>query len=120
MTETPSYSPIETVRLLVSDTGTGDARIFSDGEINAFLTLEASDVKRAAAQALESIASNEALVGKVIKSQDLSTDGPKVAESLRAHAARLREQAATEDEGFFDIVEFTPYTGGPELTEDAW
>lgn len=115
--QSPGYSPVETVRLLISDTSTGDARIFTDGEIGAFLTLEASDVKRAAAQALDAIASNEAMVGKVIKSQDLSTDGPKVADALRKHALVLREQAAADDEGFFDIVDYVEYQCGPELAE---
>lgn len=118
MSEQPQgYSPDETVRLLISDTGTGDEQIFGGGEIAAFLTLEDGNVKLAAAQALDAIASNEAMVGKVIKTQDLSTDGPKVADALRKHALVLREQAAADDEGFFDIVDYVEYPCGPELAE---
>ncbi len=96
------------VRLLISDTGTGAAQVFTDNQIEDFLILETS-VKRAAAQALDVIASNEAMVSKVIRDLDLSTDGAKVADALRKHAVELRKQADVSDEdgdGFvFDIVD---------------
>jgi hypothetical protein len=96
------------VRLLITDTD-GDHAIFTDAEVDAFLALESSSVKRAAATALDQIASSEALVQKRIKLLDLSTDGPSVAKALREHAALLRTQAdaeeATEDGGSFDWAE---------------
>lgn len=79
------------VRLLISDTDL-DNLIFNDSEIAAFLALEGDNVRLAAAQALDTIASNEALVQKRIRLLDLSTDGPAVARSLRAHASELRRQ----------------------------
>lgn len=100
------------VRLLIPDTDEQNALLI-DPQINALLDMEGS-VKLAAASALELIASNEALVGKVITTQDLSTDGPKVAAELRARAAGLRQQV---DDGVGDdnvglaIVDFDPYLG---------
>jgi hypothetical protein len=99
------------VRLLISDTDEADP-VFSDAEVTAFLALESSNVRMAAAQALDTIASNEVMVSKVIRTQDLQTDGSKVAAELRARATSLREQAAaTDDTGAvfgLEIVNFDP------------
>jgi len=97
------------VRLLINDVDETN-KVFTDAEITAFLALEGGVVKLAAAQALDTIADNEALASKVIKTQDLSTDGAKVAESLRKRAATLRQQAVDDDEleGFFEIIDFDP------------
>lgn len=81
------------VRLLINDTD--EEPVFSDEEIEVFLTLEGQSVKLAAAQALDTIADDEALTSKVIKSQDLSTDGPSVAAGLRARATSLRTQSGS-------------------------
>lgn len=111
---------VEQVRLLIADTD-NSALIFWDDQLEAFLTLEGGSVKLAAAQALDTIASNEALVSKVISTQDASTDGAKVAETLRKHAANLRGQVAAADEAagfFFDVVD-TGGGRGPELVEWA-
>lgn len=109
---------VDTVRLLIADT-TPHNELLKDDQLQQLLDLE-GNVKAAAAQALDIIASSEALVSKVIKTQDLSTDGPATAKALREHANRLRAQAAGDtadaDEGFFDIVDFDPYPSGPELT----
>ena len=79
------------VRLLINDTA--DSPVFSDAEIAAFLVMEGQDVKLAAAQALDTIADDEVLTSKVIRSQDLATDGPAVAAQLRARATALRAEA---------------------------
>jgi len=52
-----TISNIDLVRLLVSD-NTEEARHFSDGQIQAFLTMEGDIVLLAAARALESWAAN--------------------------------------------------------------
>ena len=100
------------VRLLLNDIDETNL-VFTDAEINAFLTLEGQNVKRAAAQAIDTHATNEVLVSKVLKSQDLSTDGAKVADAMRKHADRLRAQADADDdaadEGYFEIVDFDPW-----------
>lgn len=112
-------TPEGQVRLLLNDTSDTDS-VFADGEIAAFLTIEGGNVKRAAAQALDTIADDEALTSKAIRTQDLATDGPKVADSLRKRAAALRAQADKADddadEGFFALVPQGGYSA-PELTE---
>jgi hypothetical protein len=91
------------VRLLINDRP-GDSEdplhVFSNDEIDAFLTMEGGDVKRAAAQALDTIADDEALTSKVIRSQDLSTDGASVANALRERAKALRSQAGVSSGAF--------------------
>ncbi len=94
------------VRLLITDTD-NSSPIFQDEEIDAFLTLN-DGVKRSAAAALDVIASNQALVLKVIRTLDLSTDGAATARALREHADQLRDEAAVteaSDEGLFDYAE---------------
>lgn len=104
------------VRLLLSDTDFNQ-QVFTDEELTALLTLEGGSVKRAAAQAIDTNATNLVLAMRVLKTQDLTTDGAKVADAMRAHADRLRAQAdASEDDGFFGLVAATPLCG-PELTE---
>lgn len=97
------------VRLLIPDTNLAGDLIFDDEEIGAFLTLENSNVKRAAALALETLAGNEALTLKAIRVLDIQTDGPRTAEALLKRAGLLRAQADAEDaatEGAaFDVAE---------------
>ena len=95
------------VRLIIPDSNEA-AAFFSDEEIGAFLGLERGNVRRAAAFALDTMASNEAMVSKRIKILDLSTDGPAVAKELRERAMTLRGQAETEEEqsgALFDVAE---------------
>ena len=102
------------VRLLLNDTDDANVNgglVFTDLEIQAFLDLEGGAIKLAAAQAIDTNASNEALASKVIKSQDLMTDGAKLADALRKHAAVLRDQhyQALDDDFAFEVVDFDPY-----------
>lgn len=110
------------VRLLIPDTDEDTGLLFTDEQITAFLALEGSVVKRAAAAALEVVASNEAMVSKVIRTQDLTTDGAKVSDALMKRAAELRRQANEDDEdtaGGLDIVDWVdPWTRSDgELSE---
>lgn len=95
------------VRLLISDTNQGNP-VFQDDEINAFLALN-DGVKRSAAAALDVIASNEAMVLKVISILGLTTNGAAVATALRDHAKQLRDEAQLADAetegGLFDYAE---------------
>ncbi len=94
------------VRLLVPDNKAA-SYIFEDDEIDLFLALEGG-IKKATAMALETIASNEALVLKVIKLLDVQTDGAKVSDALLKRAALLRSQAeddALADGDGFEIAE---------------
>ena len=81
------------VRLLINDTDIDP--VFSDDEIDVFLDLEGDSVKLAAAQALDTIADDEALTSKVIRSQDLATNGATVAAGLRQRAKELRTQSGS-------------------------
>lgn len=106
------------VRVLVNDLEVGDF-VFTDEEIAAYLAMEGDNVKRAAAQAIDTIADNEALASKVYRSQDVGTDGAKVADALRKRAASLRAQAdkdeaAGDDGSYFEFVPAQTYE--PELT----
>lgn len=100
------------VRLLIADTNSTYPQ-FTDEEISAFLSLEASSVRRAAATALEVIAVNEALIQKRIVALHLETDGPALAAELRNLAKSLREQdkIAAGSGATFMIAEFAD---GPE------
>lgn len=97
------------VRLLIMDNN-ADSYLFEDGEVSAFLLMEGDVVRRGAALALETMASNEAYVSKRIELLDLKTDGPAVAASLLKRAGELRSQADRDDQieegGAFDIAEW--------------
>lgn len=97
----PDYTTaIGQVRLLVPDTeqlGAVPEYIFSDHQIQAFLTLYSDNVKRAAAQAKLVLATSEALINKVIRTDDLATDGAKLAAELRAQAQMLMSEADKDD-----------------------
>ena len=93
------------VRLLVPDSSPA-SYAFEDAEIDAFLTLEGGNVRRAAALALETLASNEALVLKVIRLLELSTDGAKTAQALLQRAALLRGQADEVDASSGDLFDW--------------
>lgn len=94
------------VRLLISDIDDTD-QIFNDQAIQAFIDLALDgNVKRAAASALLTIATNEVLVQKRIRLLDLSTDGPAQAAALRQLAQQLRAEADEEEvTGAFDWAE---------------
>lgn len=94
------------IRLLIPDRVT-PGHVFEDDELAGFLALE-GDVRSAAACALETIASDQALTLKVMSLLDVTTDGAKLSDALLKRAARLREQAeaaATAIDGSFDWAE---------------
>lgn len=99
---------IARVRMRIRDTVEMRA-LFSDEEIQDCIDTERSSWKRGAALCLETIATNEALLLKVIKELNLSTDGAKLADSLMKQAQKLRDQADEEDsfsaDGLFDWAE---------------
>lgn len=99
------------VRLLISDVDEANLT-FADAEVQAFLDLEGGNVRLAAAVALETLASNEALVYKKMRAERLlEVDGTAVAKALMDRAAALREQA-TDEAGEFAIAD-----GGTLLAE---
>lgn len=94
------------VRLIITDTDAA-LPLFQDDEIAAWLALKGGSILLAAASALDTIASSEALILKKIRLLDVTTDGPAVAKALRDHAEALRKQVQIEDlDGAFDIAEW--------------
>jgi len=106
------------VRLLIADTDEPDGLLLTDVQITTLLSMEGS-VKRAAAQALDTIASSEVLVSKKIRTLDLQTDGPAVAAELRARAKELRDQddADNDDPWGIDVINFDPYAAYRSIGE---
>lgn len=106
-------TPLGQVRLLIADLDEASFLI-TDSVIEGYLKLKKGSVYRAAASCLDAMATSEVLLSKLIKTQDLSTDGPKVAAELRAQAAGLRAQAAEEDaangqdDSFMVFLPFVP------------
>lgn len=114
-------TPVGQVRLLIADLDEASF-LLADDFITGYLSLNNGSVRRAAASCLDAMATSEVLRAKVIKTQDLSTDGAKVAAELRAQAAALRAQAeaeeAAEDDGsYFTFVAFEPRCGSLEGEE---
>lgn len=92
--------------------------LFSDAHIDAFLATSRggprSRILRAAAMGLRAIATTEGLISKVIKTEDLQTDGAKLAAALFKGAEGFDQQADDTDEEEddwmygFQIVDFQP------------
>lgn len=105
-------SPIGQVRLLTADLNEASLLV-PDEMITGYLNISRGPL-RAAAAVLDAMATSEVLLAKVIKTQDLSTDGSKVAAELRAQAVNLRaradaeDAALAEDDGFITFIPFTP------------
>lgn len=105
------------VRLLIADTDP-DNEIFTDDQLDGYLAIQHGSIKRAAADALDAIATSEALISKVITTQDRSSDGAKVADALRDHANALRKRAKEEEDEAEDWPFFMVFpTGGRDRHE---
>lgn len=85
-------------RMLIPDRVDADA-VFTDEEIAAYLSMNDSNIRRAAADALETIASDEAMTLKVVSTLDLSTNGASTSDAILARAKLLRQQADDADAG---------------------
>lgn len=108
------------VRMIVQDKNIEQA-LFSDAEINALLSLNGNDVRLASAAALDILASSQAMILKVIRLLDLSTDGAAVARALREHANQLRSDVEAMDSvggGLFDYAEMV--TNAFTARERVW
>lgn len=108
---------VSAVRALIADPP-GSGSLLTDETLGVYLDLNSSNIRLAAADALEAIAVSEVLVSKKIRTQDLTTDGPAVSAELRALAKRLRDAAqaaaglADAFDGF-DVVDTVPSGCGP-------
>lgn len=86
---------VRLVRLLTGDKNVEDY-IFSDQEMEDFLTLNGGNVYYAAADALDAIAANAAYTLKVLTILDVTTNGQATADAIRQSAAALRARADQE------------------------
>lgn len=111
----PDFStPTGQTRALLGDTdainvvaGVGEYVWYGDDALGGLLTVYSGNVRRAAAQALRTVASSQALLLKKWSSDDLSVDGASIAEALRKLAKDLDTQADTEETNV-DIFELIP------------
>lgn len=124
----PDYSTvIGQIRLLVPDTeqlenladpAAEASYLFDDHQMQAFATLYSNNVKRAAAQAKLVLATSEALINKVIKTYDLSTDGAKLGAELREQAKALREEADNDEK--YDSFDSFQVVGNTTAWDNSW
>jgi len=119
-------SDIGKIRALIPDVeqvdqdDTGEvAYLFEDEHLAAILSVQrpvpeapGAVLRRAAADAVDALATSEAYISKVIKTEDLMTDGAKVANALVGRAANLRRDADREEDAIgaaaFEVVAFQP------------
>ena len=100
-----------------------DEYLFEDERIKSFLRTAKGSITRAAGLAMIAVGNSEALIGKVIKTQDLMTDASKLQDKWRASGEALLGRADKEDQmDAFDYFEIVDYEEGwvaerPELTE---
>ncbi len=116
---------IAQVRALIPDTEAAfdGQTLFSDTEITTYLEIAGGNVLRAAAYAMIAVGNSEALISKVITTQDLSTDGSKVADAFRKGAEtflRRADEIERRESSFFTIIDFPSGYEKPELTEWNW
>jgi hypothetical protein len=121
----PDYSTtIGQVRLLVPDVeqlsdpanpSADAAFLFNDSQITALLALYSNNIKRSAAQAKLILATSEALINKVIRTADYTTDGAKLGAELRAQAADLRAEADKDDsEDSYEEISIVSFATKPD------
>src|SRR5690625_2724149 len=86
--------------------------MFEDTQLEGLLELNNGRVRLAAADAVEAIAFSEALISKVITTEDLQTDGAKVATAMLAKARQLRDaddhHRRRKASDRFQLVRFRP------------
>src|SRR5690625_4421105 len=119
----PDYqTPVGQVRSLIpdvepledpADLSADPEYIFDDALIQSYLVLARDNVYRAAAIAVNTLATSEALILKVLKSDDRQTDGAKLADALGRRAQWLDEQADAEDEDMYGGFDIAPYDPRP-------
>ncbi len=113
------------IRTLIPDTDAiyGDAEnenLFDDDQIARFFRLGGGNALRGAGLAMIAVGNSEALIGKVIVTQDLETDSSKLQDKWRASGQALIASADAGD--VFDGFQIINYGDGwaiypPELTE---
>lgn len=99
----------DTEEIDYTDSGT-PSFLIDDDQIEALLAVNSDNIKRAAADAIDALATSEAYISKVTRTEDLQTDGAKVGNMISLRAARLRASADEDEEreleDAFTIVPF--------------
>lgn len=119
---------IDVVRSLIPDTDqvfgpNDDEYLFDDTQIGNFLIAGGGNILRAAALACMAVGSSEAIISKIIRTQDLQTNGAQLQDSFTNKAKVLFARADTEDASsgsdYFEIINYREGWGPvrPELTE---
>lgn len=118
-------SPIGQFRAFISDTdaeevsaGVGEYAFYGDEAAEGLILAVGGSVKRAAVQALRTIAASQALVLKKFSTDDLTVDGPAIARALRDLANDLEAQADAEDSGI-DMFEYSRPGGTCDVHVEA-
>lgn len=124
---------IDAIRILIPDVEpvfgeNKDENLFTDDEIAAiFNSVGNSSIMRTAGLLMITVGNSEALIGKVITTEDLSTDASKLQATWKANGAYYIGLADSEDVAtadlYFNIVDYRPQLRQPELTElweDTW
>ena len=88
-------TPLGQVRLLLGDDI--EPYVFTDPQIQAMLVMYKDSIALTAAAFFDRIAIDTVLLYKMVRTDDLQVDGPKMAEVFRKRAADLREEAAEDD-----------------------
>lgn len=112
-------SPVGRVRALIPDVATADGTentdyLFADTHLEAYLTIAAGSVYRAAGLAVQAIAGDQALLLKHVRTDDLSVNGAAVADALMKQAKALFTQADEEDSAAMDEAFQVVYPGASE------
>lgn len=96
--------------------------IFADAHLQVFLDNNNGNIRLAAADACEALGTSEAIIGKVLNTEDLKSDAAKLMGQYLARARQLRTAAQTLDpDDSVDGFDIVPYwlPGGrpwPEAT----
>lgn len=109
-------SQVGQVRLLIPDTTLLEnprdlqaekTYLFTDEQIEAFLTLNNGNIKLAAADAIDVVGTDVGLQMLVITTDDKATDGSKMISAMIARGKQLRARAKEEleNETEFEIVD---------------
>lgn len=125
---TPDAVALDAIRVLIPDLDAiygenKDEYLFTDAQYASFYTVAKGSVLRAAGYAMIAVGNSEALISKVIVTQDLETDGAKLQKEWR-EAGRQLLIRADNDESWdgFTLINYrdgwAPYP--PELTEAPW
>ena len=111
-------TPIDIIRLNITDTKV--PQLFTDDQLQAWLTQYDGSINRATYRALVTIATSTVLVSKKIRTQDLTTDGPAESAALLALAKTYKDEADADDAAAGSFFEVVPFGGSSRLEGEEY